>query len=482
MKIALCLYGILGGAGGRGGDGEVLHPKNAFEWYKKHLLDHYDVDVFIHTWSKEHEDLIKSTYNPKSMLAEPQEMFEGVDFKNYGFNNLEDIIKDEGNKLVYDSRKELGENDEEIIEYFNKLIFRSNSRFLSTKKSINLKKEYEVKNNFKYDFVISSRFDMLLLKKINLNNLDPDTFYANYREGRVDIDKAFFDLLFYGGSEIMDKFGDLYDNIFNLDIRPPWACRSHIENLKINHKPFKQNWALLREDFRLAKYKIGTPKLKIITAGAGIQDMIKALNQDGVFIVENYIQDDMLKQFHDEILNLCETQGGHYEFGRNLRGPSLDGFPSNSITRQVYDSEWMRALYFHYTGNEKGYCSSIYATHDYKNDEGLARNGWLHFDRSNCLKFFIYLTDIDKTNGAFSCSPGSRNKGKKLREEAWANKGYEDVPNRIELDYKELITEFPSIPVEAKAGTLIVFDTDCFHKGGLCEEGKSRLVVRAHCK
>ena len=480
MKIALCLYGILGGAGGRGGDGEVLHPKNAFEWYKKHLLDHYDVDVFIHTWSKEHEDLIKSTYNPKSMLAEPQEMFEGVDYKNYGFNNLEDIIKDEGNKIVYDSRKELGENDEQIIEYFNKLIFRTNSRFLSTKKSINLKKKYEEKNNFKYDFVISSRFDLILLNKINFNNLDSNTFYANYREVRVDIDKAFFDLLFYGDSEIMDKFGDLYDNIFNLDIRPPWACRSHIENLKINHKPYTKNWALLREAFQLVKYQI--PKLKIIKPGAGIQDMIEVLKKDGVFIVENYIQGDMLKQFHDEILNLCEEKGGHYEFGRNLRGPNLEGFPPDSITRQVYDSDWMRYLYSHYTGQNQGYCSAIYATYDYKSNEGLARNGWLHFDRSNCLKFFIYLTDIDKTNGAFSCSPGSRSKGKELREKAWASKNYENVKNRIELDYKELISEFPSIPVEAKAGTLIVFDTDCFHKGGLCEEGKSRLVVRAHCK
>ena len=42
--------------------------------------------------------------------------------------------------------------------------------------------------------------------------------------------------------------------------------------------------------------------------------------------------------------------------------------------------------------------------------------------------------------------------------------------------------EYPPIPVEASAGTLIVFDTDTFHKGGQCEENKSRLVVRAHCK
>ena len=92
----------------------------------------------------------------------------------------------------------------------------------------------------------------------------------------------------------------------------------------------------------------------------------------------------------DVFLNLCEEKGGHYEFGRNLRGPNLEGFPPDSITRQVYDSDWMRYLYSHYTGQNQGYCSAIYATYDYKSNEGLARNGWLHFDRSNCLKFFIF--------------------------------------------------------------------------------------------
>jgi hypothetical protein len=52
MKIALCL------------SGQARSFKQGFEYYKKNLLDHYDVDVFIHTWEfdewKEYVDL----YNP----------------------------------------------------------------------------------------------------------------------------------------------------------------------------------------------------------------------------------------------------------------------------------------------------------------------------------------------------------------------------------------------------------------------------------
>ena len=68
-----------------------------------------------------------------------------------------------------------------------------------------------------------------------------------------------------------------------------------------------------------------------------------------------------------------------------------------------------------------------------------------------------------------------------LRRMAWNAPAYEDVKNRIGLDYPELVDQYPCEPVEAPAGTLIVFDTDTFHMGGKCDEGKERLIARLHC-
>lgn len=222
--------------------------------------------------------------------------------------------------------------------------------------------------------------------------------------------------------------------------------------------------------------------VKNLKEGATIKDMLDLLKSDGVFVVNQYLQGELLEGLYNETLNLCQTQGGIYEFGRNYRGPSLNSFNKNSFVNKIFDSEWMRSLDKNYRNCETGYGSSIFATYDYKNDKGLARNGWLHFDRNNCLKFFIYLTDIDKTSGAFNCSVGSRSKGEELRKKAWINNSnYGDVKNRINLDYPTLSDTYPSEPIEAKAGTLIVFDTDTFHKGGECEVGKERLVIRAHC-
>ena len=93
----------------------------------------------------------------------------------------------------------------------------------------------------------------------------------------------------------------------------------------------------------------------------------------------------------------------------------------------------------------------------------------------------IYLTDIDGSSGAFCCSVGSRAQGSALRIIAWNSPDYESVKNRIELDYPELLEKYPCEPIEAPAGTLIVFDTDTFHRGGKCDEGEERLIVRLHC-
>lgn len=210
--------------------------------------------------------------------------------------------------------------------------------------------------------------------------------------------------------------------------------------------------------------------------------MHDTLVSDGVFTIERYLSGDILQELHDDILGKCQSKASHYEFGRNYRGDALRTFPDDSIISHVYNEDWMRKLHEQYSGNARGYGKNVYATHDYKFTGELARNGWLHFDRDWCLKFFIYLTDIDESCGAFSCSVGSRQQGKSLRQEAWNNtNSYDKVKNRIEIDYPTLFTEYPAEPVEASAGTLVVFDTNTFHKGGCVAEGKERLVVRLHC-
>ena len=54
---------------------------------------------------------------------------------------------------------------------------------------------------------------------------------------------------------------------------------------------------------------------------------------------------------------------------------------------------------------------------------------------------------------------------------------FKNVKNRLELDYPQLYEPNKLIPVEGKAGTLIVFDSDIFHQGGKINiKDKERIV------
>ena len=221
--------------------------------------------------------------------------------------------------------------------------------------------------------------------------------------------------------------------------------------------------------------------IKYLNKNTPIREMYKVALDDGVFIIPNYLEGEELVNFQKEVINEINTKAGNYEFGRNLRGGKLKSYPKDKLISQIFSASWMYELYLKITGGvDKGYGVSVYGNHDFKVNNGLARNGWLHFDRNTCWKYFIYLSDIDKSSGAFSIVPKSHKLGEKLHKTAWnENSDYGGVKNRIELDYPELLKDLNVVPIEEKAGTLIAFNTDCFHKGGvILEEGKERIVIR----
>lgn len=221
--------------------------------------------------------------------------------------------------------------------------------------------------------------------------------------------------------------------------------------------------------------------IKYLNKNTSIEEMYNVALEDGVFIIPNYLEGEELSNFKKEVTNEINTKADHYEFGRNLRGGNLESYPKNTLISKVFSASWMYALYLKITGGiDKGYGVSVYGNHDYIVGDKLARNGWLHFDRNTCWKYFIYLTDIDQESGAFTIVPKSHKLGEELHKTAWKkNNQYDGVKNRIELDYPHLLDGLDIIPIEEKAGTLIAFNTDCFHKGGkILKEGKERVVVR----
>ena len=236
MKVALCLCGNVGGVSGQDGKGGWMHPDVGHKYLDDILLQHYDVDVFVHSWEKIRPDNTKisdeiiSVYGPKKYEIVEQIQFE-TNWANYGVHQPSDLQGMPGYDLLLPSR---GSYDA-IYEEYDKEAFKSHSRWYSTKRTVELKQEFEKENNFKYDFVFLSRFDAWYKTKLNLEELDPAYFYAGPRtkgyEQAIDDNDGHLgleDLWFLAGSENMDKFGQLYDNIHDYCIRPPIASREHV--------------------------------------------------------------------------------------------------------------------------------------------------------------------------------------------------------------------------------------------------------------
>lgn len=172
MKIALCL------------SGELRSIHRCLPTIKIKLLDNFDdYDIFYHTWSDDPDiaklHLLVKTGYLKDLLIEPRITF---------------------NERNYNNRK----RSEVFIQGFLRQLY-------CLKKCNDLKRQYEIENNFTYDVVIRMRPDNYIIDTMNLNldHIDENTVYVP----RHDNWHGYCDRLYYGSSEVMDIISNRFDHV-----------------------------------------------------------------------------------------------------------------------------------------------------------------------------------------------------------------------------------------------------------------------------
>jgi len=188
MKVALCFYGLVGSKVGKsmekkGDRDEVL--ENCYESVKEHIIDKNDVDVFFHTWDIEFEKKLVEKYNPKLYKVQKQKIFK-------------EVIK--------------GPKDRVQAHY---------SRWYSAREVNKLKLQYEEENNFRYDLVLSTRFDIFWTIDVLFKDFKKDTIYipgvrkggSNWGWPYSQSSTSIADHWFFGGNTVMDKMSTLYDKM-----------------------------------------------------------------------------------------------------------------------------------------------------------------------------------------------------------------------------------------------------------------------------
>ncbi len=156
MKIAIQLYGHLRTF-------EACAPA-----LKKHILDHYDVDVFMHTWDQT-EHSTKSWYDD-SVKASTLAVNEHVLKKIEQFYAPK-AIKIEAQNLFEESGK-FGTHDKIQIS-LQGLKYMLYSQWQANK----LREDYEQENHIKYDYIIVTRPDIFPFVKLNLADYEKEFEY-----------------------------------------------------------------------------------------------------------------------------------------------------------------------------------------------------------------------------------------------------------------------------------------------------------------
>ena len=182
MKIALCI-GNLAGIGRQGNTAYV----SGYEHIKKTILDKFDnVDVFLHSYEKNLENVLLEYYKPINFL------FENVpDFKE----NYKDL---DLNYCNYGSQQ--------TFNYQN-LFSMAYSRYMVGQ----LKSKHEKDNGFIYDWVIFVRYDIASVNHIEEIGFDT-TLDRNYVYTCMfnQLNAGPQDQWFYSNSKNMDTVFSLY--------------------------------------------------------------------------------------------------------------------------------------------------------------------------------------------------------------------------------------------------------------------------------
>ena len=235
-----------------------------------------------------------------------------------------------------------------------------------------------------------------------------------------------------------------------------------------------------------------------------LEDIVATLRQHGLVLVPDFFNDQEISDLDSELKSVFDTlelkdiagfdggppkvRGGQYPPGKALliHPPSYHRFPH--IINLFMDNSFLNKVVDSYYSGPCNKFMQVFTYHDtLLRDEGwidgITHSSALHFDPYQSLKFGGYLTDTSRQNAMTRIVPGSQWEGKHLRENVlketlWKGTPILDCHKHFK---KSKYTEEDAVCPVVSAGTLVIFDTDCWNGGGeILEKGLERKLILFH--
>ncbi len=245
VKIAICLNG-------QPRTWRICHSN----WFQNFVGDH-EFDIFFHFWDY-------NTY-PTLLLTVPggPNKLEDVTVTDQEKQEILDTLKPKN--YVFDSRKlsKLSPDSYKNNYVSNPLGWWCRSQFYSLQYAARLKRQYEIEQNFEYDFVLRWRTDIWLEREVHFPELiEPNTLYSSHN-GWMDNARAFQvgDMLFGADSFTYDQIANLHEGFDFFDTHhivphdvpcppPEVIIYPFVKSLGIKN----QNWSQVFKTYRTQEY------------------------------------------------------------------------------------------------------------------------------------------------------------------------------------------------------------------------------------
>lgn len=181
--------------------------------------------------------------------------------------------------------------------------------------------------------------------------------------------------------------------------------------------------------------------------------------------------------------DLSETATG-YQLKLQSNGLFAECYPT---TAEVFSCDFMRQVSNQFLGTPNSLNRHVILTHDFQPAEETFP---FHFDEMNALKFYIYLTPAEQGTAAFEIVPNTQDAGQFIRMSEWHRvDNFRGIRNCVFDEFSEeyfynifrrfkALVRLDAVAIDGPAGTMIMFDTDCIHRGGCLAPGQQRIVVR----
>lgn len=239
--------------------------------------------------------------------------------------------------------------------------------------------------------------------------------------------------------------------------------------------------------------------------------MLVSLGKFGVACIDGFYDGEYIKSLRDELeINVTRRDQHYRSLNENVNVITLGRMTAGEkneipVICKTFDNEWMNSIATSYLESACKVNYLIFFTHHKSSNCHITQ---VHYDEFKGLKYFIYLDDVDETNGALKVLPRSQSIVKVLtnacnelgiinfyrpntifsedgggavsrlyfvRESIRENRG------RWPVLYMDSSVGQELVSITGRAGTLIVFDTHTIHQGGRIQKECQRSIVRGHC-